>query len=146
VRGKERYRRICSYFRPTNIFHTMAISLHKGWSAPMNQALNERRRAPRVQPMPDSRLSISVPLPVRVLDISRSGVLLGSTTELAVGEQAELRATVGSHLLSVVIEVRHVSTDAKARNGLRFRAGAVFVMLRAEERLLLEQMLGAEPA
>jgi hypothetical protein len=112
----------------------------------MSEVVNERRRAPRVVPAPDSRLSISVPLPVRVMDISRSGVLLESKTELAVGDHAELRATIGSQSLSVVVEIRHVSTDAKARNGLRFRAGAVFVTLRAEERLMLEQMLGAEPA
>jgi len=112
----------------------------------MSEVVNERRRAPRIQPAPDSRLSLSVSLPVRVLDIGRSGVLLGSKTELSIGERAQLRATVGSRSLSVVIEIRHVSIDDKARNGLRFRAGAVFVMLRAEERLMLEQMLGAEPA
>jgi hypothetical protein len=111
----------------------------------MNQVVNERRRAQRVVPAPDSRLSINVPLPVRVLDISRAGVLLGSNIELAIGDHAELRATVGSQSLSAVVEIRHVSTDAMARNGFRFRAGAVFVMLGAEERLMLEQMLGAEP-
>lgn len=124
----------------------MAISLHSEPLPIMSQVVNERRRAPRIQPTPESQLSLSVSLPVRVLDIGRSGVLLGSKTELSVGERAQLRATVGSRSLSVVIEIRHVSIDDKARNGLRFRAGAVFVMLRAEERLMLEQMLGAEPA
>ncbi len=112
----------------------------------MSQLLNERRRAPRVHSAAESRLSLSVSLPVRVLDISRSGVLLGSKTELAVGERAQLSVSVASRSLSVVIEIRHVSIDANPRNGLRYRAGAVFVKLRAEERLMLEQMLGAEPA
>src|SRR5260221_1521307 len=112
----------------------------------MSQLLNERRRAPRFHWAAESRLTLSVALPVRVLDISRSGVLLGSKTELAVGERAQLSVSVASRSLSVVIEIRHVSIDAKPRNGLRYRAGAVFVKLRAEERLMLEQMLGAEPA
>jgi hypothetical protein len=105
----------------------------------------ERRRATRVEPTDKRRLALSVSLPIKVLDVSRSGVLLGSKTELAIGDRAELRASVGSRSLTVTIEIRHLSTDPKARGGLQYRAGAVFVMLTAEQRLLLEQLLGAEP-
>jgi len=105
----------------------------------------ERRRATRVQPATERRLGLRVSLPVKVLDVSRSGVLLGSKSELAIGERAELRASVGSRSLTVTIEIRHLSTEPKARGGLQYRAGAVFVMLTAEQRLLLEQLLGAEP-
>jgi PilZ domain len=111
----------------------------------MADARPERRRAKRVQPATECRLALSVSLPVKVLDASRSGVLLGSKTELAIGERAELRASVGPRSLTVTIEIRHLSTDLKARGGLQYRAGAVFVMLTAEQRLLLEQLLGAEP-
>jgi hypothetical protein len=111
----------------------------------MSNTTSERRRAPRIEPASEHRLSLTVSLPVKVLDVSRSGVLLGSKTELSIGERAELRASVGPRSLTVIIEIRHLSTDPKARGGLQYRAGAVFVMLTAEQRLLLEQLLGAEP-
>ncbi len=111
----------------------------------MANTTSERRRATRVEPASEHQLSLTVSLPVKVLDVSRSGVLLGSKTELAIGERAELRASVGPRSLTVIIEIRHLSTDPKARGGLQYRAGAVFVMLTAEQRLLLEQLLGAEP-
>ena len=111
----------------------------------MADARPERRRANRIEPAGEHRLSLSVSLPVKVIDVSRSGVLLASKTELAIGERAELRASLGLRSLTVAIEIRHLSTDPKARGGLQYRAGAVFVMLTAEQRLLLEQLLGAEP-
>ena len=109
------------------------------------EAKPERRRAMRIEPMDERRLMLSVSLPVKVLDVSRSGVLLASKTELTIGDRAELRAAVGHLSLTVTIEIRHLSMDSKARGGLQYRAGAVFVMLTAEQRLLLEQLLGAEP-
>jgi hypothetical protein len=105
----------------------------------------ERRRSMRVEPASEQPLSLTVSLPVKVLDVSRSGVLLGSKTELAIGERARLRVSVGTRSLTVIIEVRHLSIDSRARGGLQYRAGAVFVTLTAEQRLLLEQLLGAEP-
>jgi hypothetical protein len=111
----------------------------------MADAKADRRRAKRIEPADERRLALSVSLPVKVLDVSRSGVLLGSKTELAVGDRAELRASVGPRSLTLTIEIRHLSTDSKARGGLYYRAGAVFVKLTAEQRLLLEQLLGAEP-
>jgi hypothetical protein len=106
---------------------------------------SERRRAARVEPASEHRLSLTVSLPVKVLDVSRSGVLLGSKTALVLGERAQLQVSVGPRSLTVTIEIRHLSTDPKARGRLQHRAGAVFVMLTAEQSLLLEQLLGAEP-
>jgi hypothetical protein len=111
----------------------------------MPQPIPERRRTARVVPARERRLSLTVSLPVKILDVSRSGVLLGSRSELVIGDRAELRVAAGSRGLTVTIEVRHLSTDPKARGGLHYRAGAVFVSLTPEQRLLLEQMLGAEP-
>jgi hypothetical protein len=104
----------------------------------------ERRRTPRVQLIDGHRLSLNASIPVRVLDISRSGVSIGSKTELSVGDRGALRATVGAESLSVVIEVKHVSIDTKGRGGIRYRAGATFVSRSAEQQLLLEQVLGEE--
>src|SRR5436309_16081445 len=101
----------------------------------------ERRRATRVEPADKRRLALSVSLPIKVLDVSRSGVLLGSKTELAIGDRAELRASVGSRSLTVTIEIRHLSTDPKARGGLEERGGAVGVLRTAEQRLLGEPLV-----
>ena len=112
----------------------------------MAETNTERRRSMRVEPASEHQpLSLTVSLPVKVLDVSRTGVLLGSKSELAIGERARLRVSVGTRSLTVTIEVRHLSTDPRARGGLQYRAGAVFVTLTAEQRLLLEQLLGAEP-
>lgn len=89
-------------------------------------------------------MSLAVSLPVQVFDISRSGVLLGSKAEPATGDRAELHATVGPRSLSVSCEVRHVSLDPTARGGVRHRAGAAFVTPTTEQRLVLEQLLGAK--
>lgn len=62
-----------------------------------------------------------------------------------VGDQAQLRATIGSRMVSVGIEIRRVTLDPNAgRSGLRYRAGAVFSPMSAEQRVDLEQLLGAE--
>ena len=104
----------------------------------------ERRRTPRVQLLDGHTLSLNASVAVRVLDISRSGVSIGSKTELAVGDRAELRAAVGTESLSVVIEVKHVSIDTTVRCGIPYRAGATFVSRSVEQQLLLERVLGAE--
>jgi len=40
--------------------------------------------------------------------------------------------------------VRHVSMDSNPRRGMRYKAGAVFVSTSAEQRSVIEQLLGAE--
>ncbi len=112
----------------------------------MSHPLIERRRVPRVSSQRESRVSVGVSLPVRVLDVSRSGVLLESKAELRVGDRAELHATLADRSLSLVIEVRHVSIETPPRTGARFKAGAVFVEPAAEQLLLIDQMLGTESA
>jgi hypothetical protein len=105
----------------------------------------ERRRAPRVQAPREHRLSLDMSVPVQVVDISRSGVLLASKAELTVGDRAQLSATIGQSAVRVAIEIRHVSVDTSARGGrIRYRAGAVFAPMSAEQRVILDQLLGAE--
>ncbi len=105
----------------------------------------ERRRLARVHVADAAGLSLTVSLPVQVVDISKTGVMLASKCELSVGDRAELLATVGSRSIRVVIEVRHVSIDTQPRRGIHYRAGAAFAPMSAEQRLLLEQLLGPEP-
>ena len=113
----------------------------------MTHARIERRRTPRVEPATGCDLALDVSIPVQVLDISLSGVLLGSKTELAVGEQAELRAAIGARSVNVHVIIRRVSVDMNPpRGGVRYKAGAVFAPMSAEQRVVLEELLGAEPS
>jgi hypothetical protein len=106
----------------------------------------ERRRTPRVEPTGEHTLSLGVSVPAEVVDISLAGVQLASKADLAVGDRAELRATIGSRTVSVTIEIRRVVLDAKpTRGGSQYRAGAVFAPVSAEQRIMLELLLGTEP-
>ena len=89
---------------------------------------------------------MEVSMAVQVLDISLSGVLLSSKTEVAVGDRAELKASLGERSVKVGIEIRRVTMETPpTRSGQRYRAGAVFAPMSAEQRLVLEQLLGTEP-
>jgi hypothetical protein len=105
----------------------------------------ERRRGPRLELEAPQELSLEVSIAVQVLDISLSGVLLVSKTEMAVGDRAELRASLGERSVKLAIEIRRVITETTTRAGHRYRAGAVFTPMSAEQRLVLEQLLGTEP-
>ena len=85
-------------------------------------------------------------VPVQIIDISLAGVQFVSKTEMVVGERAELKATFGSRTVNVPVEIRRVSPQANAvRGGMRYWAGAVFGPMSAEQKVLMEQLLGAEP-
>jgi hypothetical protein len=105
----------------------------------------ERRRGPRIELEAPQELSLEVSIAVQVLDISLSGVLLSSKTEVAVGDRAELKATLGERSVKLAIEIRRVIMETPTRSGHRYRAGAVFAQMSAEQRLVLEQLLGTEP-
>jgi hypothetical protein len=110
----------------------------------MNDPILERRRAPRVNLTPPCPVHLGVSFPAQVLEINRSGVLLGSKTELAIGDKGELRATVGERALHVAIEIRDVSLETRTRGGARYRMGAAFVGMNVEQRVLLLELLGSE--
>jgi hypothetical protein len=110
----------------------------------MNDRIVERRRVPRVNLSPPCRVPLGVSFPAQVLEINRSGVLLGSKTELAIGDRGELRATVGERALHIAIEIRDVSLETRTRGGSRYRLGAAFVGMSVEQRVLLLELLGSE--
>jgi len=84
-------------------------------------------------------------IPVQILELSRTGVLLGSRSELSIGDRAELRGTIGSEPFTVAVEVRHVSIETQPRGGTRYRAGAIFAPAGDDQRAALERLLGQEP-
>jgi hypothetical protein len=105
----------------------------------------ERRREVRVSLTPECRIPLGVPCSAQVLELSSSGALLASKTQLAVGDRGELLATIGDRTLRVAIEIRTVSLETRARGGSRYRMGSVFVDVTIEQRVLLSRLLGAGP-
>ena len=99
-----------------------------------------------MQPTHTPRAAVGVMLPVRVLDISSAGALLESQAELLMGDRAELNVNVAGRSVSVGVEVRHVSLDTNRHPNATYKAGAVFVSPSAEERSLIEELLGAGKA
>jgi hypothetical protein len=110
----------------------------------MNDRIVERRRAPRVTVPPGRQLAVGVSFSAQVLEINLAGALLGSTTEMAIGDRAELRVTLGDRTLDVAIEIRAVSQETRTRGGRRYRLGASFVGMTVEQRMLLMELLGME--
>jgi c-di-GMP-binding flagellar brake protein YcgR len=104
----------------------------------------ERRRFARVEVPLAPALRLGVSFSAQVLEISLSGVLLASKSELSIGERGSLHAKVRDRLLDVAIAVRDVSEETRMRHGARYRIGAAFVDMTAEQRVLLEEMLGVE--
>ena len=111
----------------------------------MPDSTYERRRETRVSLAPECRIPLGVPSSAQVMELSSSGALLASKTELAVGDRGELIATVGHRTLRIAIEIRTVSLETRARGGTRYRVGAMFVDVTIEQRVLLSQLLGAGP-
>jgi hypothetical protein len=110
----------------------------------MDAPMPERRRFARVNVPPAPALRLGVSFSAQVLEISRSGVLLASRSELSIGERGSLHANVRDRVLDVAIAVRDVSEEARVRHGARYRIGATFVDMGAEQRVLLDEMLGVE--
>ena len=110
----------------------------------MNEPTVERRRLPRLTLHEESEIELKMSIPVQILELSRAGVLLGSRSELSIGDRAELRGTIGSESFAVAVEVRHVSIETQPRGGTRYRAGAVFAPAGDDQRAALERLLGGE--
>jgi len=132
----------------TNICLPLAMTLHNDGSEISGEHMNpsglERRRLPRVAVPNDRGIVLKMSIPVQILEVSRGGVQLVSRSELAVGDRADLLATIDGESFSVAVEIRHVSIDPQPRGGIAYRAGAVFAPAAARERLLLDRLLGTE--
>ena len=105
----------------------------------MVESFLERRRAPRRAAGGAVRSDRAVALSVRLLDIGLSGVLVGSSLPLEVGQCARLSARLGERSIDADIEVRRVS--AARDNGVAYKVGARFVSLDEATRLAMQQFL-----
>jgi hypothetical protein len=99
----------------------------------------ERRRSPRIATTGEHPIVVDLANTVRLIDVSVTGVLLASKTELVVGDRRELRFSIGARTVNVPIEIRHTAMD-----GVRgYLAGAVILPTTLEQRGQLEELFGA---
>jgi hypothetical protein len=101
-------------------------------------ASSDRRRVPRAV-IADTELSVlAFPIPVRLLDISLSGVLLESSHPVDLGTRGTLRFNFGGVPFSADVKVER--SDGM-RNGAveRFTIGASFVALSRQDQRVIER-------
>ncbi len=98
--------------------------------------MDERRRGPRHEAGGWS-MGVSVAESVRVLDLSRSGLLLQTVSRPEIGSRARLKLSVGGEPLAADVEVRRV---AAAHGG--FHVGVRFVDMTPGHRRLIERFMG----
>ena len=99
----------------------------------------ERRRTPRAV-IADTELSVlAFPMPVRLLDISLSGVLLESAHPVELGTRGTLRFNFGGVPFSADVKVERLTTVAPMSGGERFSIGATFVALSPQDQRVIER-------
>jgi c-di-GMP-binding flagellar brake protein YcgR len=101
----------------------------------------ERRQHPRVRIRRDG---VEIVLPttttVQLLDISETGVLLGSSQRLEPGRRAQLRTRLGPEPVTLTVEIRRVVNGGREGFGT-FKVGAEFVNVDEDARRRIERFL-----
>jgi hypothetical protein len=99
----------------------------------------DRRRSPRTV-IADTELSVlAFPVPVRLLDISLSGVLLESTHPVELGTRGTLRFNFAGVPFSADVEVQRLTDLAKQPARPRYAIGAAFVALSRQDQRVIER-------
>ncbi len=101
-------------------------------------APDRRRNVRRV--IVDTELSVlAFPIPVRLVDISMSGVMLESTQAVALGTQGTIRFNFAGDPFSADVKVERLDELAASSHGPRFSIGATFVALRRLDQQVIER-------
>ena len=105
----------------------------------MSEIAPDRRRAHRVM-IADTELSVlAFPVPVRLIDISLSGVLLESTHPVELGNRGTLRFNFGGSPFSAAVEVQRLTDLSHLSSPPRFTIGATFVALSQQDQRVIER-------
>ena len=99
----------------------------------------DRRRVPRV-PIAFAELIVALPLEVRLVDISVSGVLLRSKHQVEIGTRGKLRFNLAGQPFAADVEVVRL-TAVVGPGAERFSIGASFVALGPEGRAAIERFI-----
>jgi hypothetical protein len=81
---------------------------------------------------------LAFPVPVRLLDISLSGVLLEASHPVEQGTRGTVRFNFGGTPFSAAVRVERVDIRREA-GGERFNIGAAFVALSREDQRVIER-------
>jgi hypothetical protein len=105
----------------------------------MREQTPDRRRVPRTT-ISDTELSVlAFPIPVRLLDISLSGVLLETTHPVELGTRGTLRFNFGGVPFSADVKVERLDSEATVSGTERFSVGATFVALSRQDQRVIER-------
>jgi hypothetical protein len=105
----------------------------------MRDLASDRRRVPRAV-IADTELSVlAFPVPVRLLDISLSGVLLESTHPVELGSRGTLRFNFGGVPFSADVRVERQDAQRNSSGAERFTIGASFVALSRQDQRVIER-------
>lgn len=101
-------------------------------------ASTERRRVPRAV-IADTELSVlAFPIPVRLLDISLSGVLLEAAHAVDLGTRGTLRFNFGGVPFSADVKVERLDSQPQG-SAERYTIGASFVALSRQDQRVIER-------
>lgn len=99
----------------------------------------DRRRAPRSEIAGTELSVLAFPVPVRLLDISLSGVLLESTHPVELGTRGTLRFSFAGEPFTADVKVERLTPQAPAAGGACFSIGATFVTLSRQDQRVIER-------
>lgn len=105
----------------------------------MRETAPDRRRTTR-SVIAETELSVlAFPVPVRLVDISLSGVLLESTHPVELGTRGTLRFNFGGVPFTADVHVQRLTDLAPASSRPRFAIGATFVALSPQDQRVIER-------
>src|SRR5690348_12200393 len=94
----------------------------------------DRRRIPRAV-IADTEFSVlAFPIPVRLLDISLSGVLLEASQRVDLGTRGTVRFNFGGVPFSADVKVERTEAAGGDTPAARYLVGASFVALKREDQ------------
>jgi hypothetical protein len=101
----------------------------------------ERRKLPRIQVETGELAVLPVPLTVRILDISLSGVLLESAHPVGAGARGSLRLNLEGVPFTADVEVQRVSPAPDENCAEPYRIGARFLDTSREHLQVIERFI-----
>jgi hypothetical protein len=104
----------------------------------VDTASPDRRRVARAVITGTELSVLTLPIPVRLLDISLSGVLFETANAVDVGTRGTLRFNFGGAPFSADVKVQRLESTQADRAG-RYLIGAAFVALSRDDQQVIQR-------